>query len=440
VQAQSGWFSDDMQRIWIPVIAAGGAVAARALIHYYASRWMKRADTEQEARLVRSIESSSTPLLFLIALYLVLFSLPLDSKWIGTLQLVLAVTAIAVAVWAVSRILSIAAELWKARKPGMQAYIQPLRNLFTGITLLIGVGVTLKVLALDDVSGQGQRVIRMAGIMLGGYFAIKIVQIVIAKIESIVSSHDVTRAAESSRRAKTLGRVLNNLAWAVVVGIGATMVLSEFGIPVMGIVASAGIAGIALGLGAQNLVRDVIGGFFLILENQVRVGDVAIINGTGGSVEAINLRTIVLRDLRGAVHVFPNGGISHVSNLTKEWSRCVVDLPVSHEENIDRVLAILAEVGEELYADAALRPLILEKLEVLGVEDIGDVLITVRVAVKTLPLKQWIVARELRRKIKVRFDREGIKTFAKTESSVRRERSRKGTGGEPVQDNDPLAG
>jgi small conductance mechanosensitive channel len=222
-------------------------------------------------------------------------------------------------------------------------------------------------------------------------------------------------------------------------GVGIAMVLSEFGMPVMPFITGAGIAGIALGLGAQNLVRDVIGGFFLILENQVRVGDVAIINGTGGSVEAINLRTIVLRDLRGAVHIFPNGGIQHVSNLTKEWSRCVIDLPVANEEDVDRVLAVLAEVGEKFCADPEFKPLIIGKLEVLGVEDISDVLITVRVAVKTLPLKQWIVGRELRRRIKGRFDQEGIRTSSIAYPGMRRERSRK-FGGEPLPDNDPIAG
>jgi small conductance mechanosensitive channel len=320
----------------------------------------------------------------------------------------------------------------------MESYIHPLRALVSGIALLAGIAIAIKLLAID-LNEEGQRLTRIAGIALGGYFAIKIVQIVIAKLETIVSGRD--QAAEATRRANTLGRVLNNVTWAVVVGIGVTMVLSEFGMNIMPIITGAGIVGIALGLGAQNLVRDVIGGFFLILENQVRVGDVAIINGTGGSVEAINLRTIVLRDLRGTVHVFPNGGISHVSNLTKEWSRCVIDVPVSHEADVDRVIVVLAEIGDNLCADPQFKPLILDKPEVLGVEDISDVLVTMRVAVKTLPLKQWIVAREFRRRIKIRFDREGIKTFAATATDTgRRDRLRKSYSGEPLQDNDPMAG
>ncbi|HEX5000161.1 MAG TPA: mechanosensitive ion channel family protein [Terriglobia bacterium] len=396
-----------MRQVWFPLLAAVGAVVARALIHRYAMRW-KRPNAEQETRLVRAIESSSTPLLFLAALYLICSGLPLQRDTIHALQQGLGIAIIAVAVGAVSRILTIAADLWKSRNPSMDRYIHPIQALITGVTLLVGIAVALKVLALDFTE-EGQRLTRIAGIVLGAYFAIRIAQIVIAKLESIVAGHEGQPADEASRRARTLGRALNNVAWVMVVAISGIMALSEFGLNIMPIVTGAGIVGIALGLGAQNLVRDVIGGFFLILENQVRVGDVASINGTSGSVEAINLRTIVLRDARGAVHVFPNGGIQHVSNMTKEWSRCLIDLPLSYDQDIDRAIGVLAETGEEFAADPIFGPQTLERMEVFGVEDFGENSVTVRVAIKTLPLKQWMVGRELRRRIKTRFDREGIR-------------------------------
>jgi small conductance mechanosensitive channel len=186
------------------------------------------------------------------------------------------------------------------------------------------------------------------------------------------------------------------------------MVLTEFGMNITPIITGAGIAGLAVGFGAQNLVRDIISGFFLILEDQIRVGDVAVINGTSGLVEAIRLRTIVLRDLQGVVHVFPNGEVKQVSNMTKEWSRYVIDVGVAYKENVDRVIEVLKEIGHELRLDPNFAPLILEPLQVLGVDDFAESQVTIKIMIKTLPLKQWEVGRELRRRIKNTFDQKGI--------------------------------
>ena len=186
------------------------------------------------------------------------------------------------------------------------------------------------------------------------------------------------------------------------------MVLSEFNMDIMPIITGAGIAGLAIGFGAQNLVRDVISGFFLILEDQIRVGDVAQINGTGGVVEAIKLRTTVLRDLQGTVHIFPNGEIKQVSNMTKEFSYAVLDVGVAYKENVDAVMEVLKSIGEETKQDPAFGNLLMEPLEILGVDDFADSQVTIKIRVKTLPLKQWIVGRELRRRIKNTFDARGI--------------------------------
>jgi len=215
-------------------------------------------------------------------------------------------------------------------------------------------------------------------------------------------------AIEAEKRVKTLGNLLMKAASVAVFIIALMMILKEVGMDIAPIIAGAGIVGLAVGFGAQNLVRDVISGFFMIMENQVRVGDVAVINGTGGLVEEINLRTIVLRDLEGTVHVFPNGTINTLSNMSKGWSRYVVDVGVAYKENVDHVIQVLKEIGEGLSRDESFGPLILEPLQVLGVDDFGSSQVTIKCAIKTQPLKQWDVGRELRRRIKNTFDQKGI--------------------------------
>lgn len=164
-----------------------------------------------------------------------------------------------------------------------------------------------------------------------------------------------------------------------------------------------------MGFGAQSLVKDVISGFFLILENQVRVGDVAAINGTGGQVEAISLRTIVLRDGTGTVHVFPNGAITTLSNQTKDYSFYGIDLSLAYDEDPDRVIALIRGVGESLQQDRLFAASILAPIEVFGVDNFTETTMIVKFRIKTLPLKQWDVGRELRRRLLARLRDEGIK-------------------------------
>ena len=166
------------------------------------------------------------------------------------------------------------------------------------------------------------------------------------------------------------------------------MLMRELTIDVVPILTGAGIAGLAIGFGAQNLVRDVISGFFLILEDQVRVGDLARINGVAGSVEQINLRTIVLRDGEGAVQVFPNGTITALANLSKQFAYAVVDMRVAYNENIDRVLGTIREVGASMEKDPVWGPLVLAPLDVVGIESLADGAATIRVKFKTQPLNQ----------------------------------------------------
>ena len=217
---------------------------------------------------------------------------------------------------------------------------------------------------------------------------------------------------EWQRRASTLGGILTSVVTATVAFIAVLMALRELSIDIVPILTGAGIAGLAIGFGAQNLVRDVISGFFLILEDQVRIGDLARINGVPGTVEQIGLRTISLRDADGAVQVFPNGTITALANLSKQFAYATVDVRVAYDENFDRVVGTLREVGAGMEHDAAWGSLVLAPLDVVGVESLEGGAATVRVKFKTLPLNQGKVANELRRRIMATFVGRGIRPYA----------------------------
>jgi small conductance mechanosensitive channel len=216
---------------------------------------------------------------------------------------------------------------------------------------------------------------------------------------------------EWQRRASTLAGILSNVVTVSVSFIAILILLRQLSIDVVPILTGAGIAGLAIGFGAQNLVRDVISGFFLILEDQVRIGDIARINGISGSVEQINLRTIVLRDVDGAVQVFPNGTITALANLSKHFAFAVVDVRVSYREDIDRVFQTISEIGADMQRDSAWADLLLSPIEVSGVESLSDRFALVRVRFRTPPLKHGSVANELRRRIMKTFAAHKIRPF-----------------------------
>ncbi len=214
--------------------------------------------------------------------------------------------------------------------------------------------------------------------------------------------------SESVKRVETVTRLVRQgvyiLLWVTV----GMVILREMGMDIAPIIASAGIIGLAVGFGAQNLVRDVIAGFFIILENQVRVNDVAIINGTGGLVERINFRTLVLRDLGGVVHVFPNGSIDTLSNLTREWSAYIFDIGVAYKEDTDQVIEIMDKVGTELKDDSYFGPLMIEKPEIFGVDKFDNSAVVIKGRIRTKPIRQWEVGRQFLRRVKKAFDENGI--------------------------------
>tara|TARA_R110001606_G_scaffold348746_1_gene498449 strand:- start:91812 stop:92729 length:918 start_codon:yes stop_codon:yes gene_type:complete len=214
--------------------------------------------------------------------------------------------------------------------------------------------------------------------------------------------------SESQKRVETLIRLVRQAALILLWVTTLLILLKEIGIDVAPVLASAGIVGLAVGFGAQNLVRDFISGFFFILENQVRVGDVAIVNGTGGLVEQLNFRTIVLRDLGGVVHIFPNGTVSTLSNLTNDWSAYVFEIGVAYKENTDAVIEVMKGVGTEMKEDETLGHYMIEEPEIFGVDKLDNSAVIIKGRIKTQPIRQWLVGREYLRRIKLAFDKVGI--------------------------------
>ena len=253
--------------------------------------------------------------------------------------------------------------------------------------------------------------LRIVLIALVAYVAIRALRFGLGKLEQALLTwrerEDRERIA-NEKRVKTLTGMLETICLTLIWIIGIVMSLDQIGLDITPILAGAGIVGLAVGFGAQNLVRDIINGFFMILENQIRVGDVAVVNGTGGLVEAITFRTITLRDLSGTVHIFPNGTVTTLANMTKEWSAYVMEIGVAYKEDTDRVVEIMREVGEDLRQDPQVGKKMLEPIEIMGVDAFGESEVVIKARIKTLPIEQWSVGREYRRRLKKAFDRENI--------------------------------
>ena len=273
--------------------------------------------------------------------------------------------------------------------PVLEMFGEPLS---TGLRL-----TTLKLWLL----GSGLRILIVLTL---AYLLVSATSVVVSRLDKYLGTARTAPSPELAKRARTLGDLVGNVFRAVVVTIAGITILGDLGVNTGPILAGAGILGLAIGFGAQTLVKDVISGFFLILEDQVRIGDVAEINGTSGLVQAITLRTIVLRDVRGAMHVFPCGSVNTLANLTKDYAFALLDVQVHQRHDTDVVIKVLEDTAKTVEVDPTFAPSVLAPLEVLGVESLGDTGVTIRIRMKTLPQRQWDVARELRRRIKKAFE------------------------------------
>ena len=241
--------------------------------------------------------------------------------------------------------------------------------------------------------------LRIALISVTAYMVVRIGTAAARRFETEMSTGTGLDVIERTKRAQTLSRILEKTLSIVVIVIAGLMILRELRVDITPVLTGAGIVGLAVGFGAQTLVRDVISGFFLILEDQVRVGDSAVVNGTGGLVEAINLRTIVLRDEEGTVHVVPNGEIKTLANKSKDFAYHVISVGVGYQDDPDRVAQAIKDAGASLMTDPHFQPHILEPVDVYGVDALEADRIVVKARIKTVPQKQWLVGRELQKRI-----------------------------------------
>jgi small conductance mechanosensitive channel len=248
--------------------------------------------------------------------------------------------------------------------------------------------------------------IRVAVVLILAAAAAALSRLLISRLRDLLTREDP--ASEHAKRITTGTRVMQSLVVGVVSGLTLLEIMAELGVNLAPFLAAAGIGGLAVGFGAQTLVKDLISGFFLLLENQVRVGDVVLIGGTGGLVESMGFRTLTLRDLYGNVHVIPNGSVERVTNMTRDYSRYVFDIGVSYREDPDEVMAVIGEVGDEILRDPEFAPDILEPLEMLGVDRFAESAMIIRCRITTKPIKQWRVGREFNRRLKKAFDARGI--------------------------------
>jgi len=248
-------------------------------------------------------------------------------------------------------------------------------------------------------------------ILLLSYIAYQAIKVAIPRLveRSVTVSGKKSRAKEElAKRSQTLSRFLTT-ALGAVIGIAAVfMVLSEVGIDIAPLIAGAGVAGIAIGFGAQSLIKDYISGLFIILEDQYNKGDVAKIAGIAGLVEDVNLRRTVLRDLDGIVHSIPNGQITTTSNYTRDWARINLDISVGYSEDLERVMAVINRIGKELAEDKYFGKSIRTAPQALRVNKFGDSGIDIKILGETKPMKQWELTGELRKRLKKAFDEEEI--------------------------------
>ena len=266
-----------------------------------------------------------------------------------------------------------------------------------------------KLLFGNDLPNWLLLLISMANLILIGLIAL-VLGIFIKYFLKIISNKimDSDINEESKKRKKTLSRVIGYLLSIVLGAITVMLMLSVFGISIAPIIAAAGVAGIAVGFGAQSLVKDYFTGVILLLENQIRIGDVIEIAGKTGTVESLTLRYIRLRDGDGYVHYVPNGVIATVTNKTREFVYAVMDIGVAYSEDADRIMGIFKKIGDEIASDPQFSEKILEPIEIPGIQELADSAVIIRCKIKVKPMEQWVIQREFYRRIKMEFDKLGI--------------------------------
>jgi len=265
--------------------------------------------------------------------------------------------------------------------------------------------------ALEDwlptvVTWMAGRLPALVFILVGTWVALRVGRGLVGRLQRFLEGKSPEPG--EVRRIQTLAGIVRQVLRIVIVAVGALMFLFTLGVPVAPILTAAGIGGLAIGFGAQSLVKDVITGFFILLENQVRVGDIVQVTGIGGLVESVGIRTLRLRDLSGNVHIIPHGAVDKVTNLTKEFSMYLFEVGVAYREDPDEVIRVVQGIAEEMRGEPSWKGDILDPLETIGVDRFADSAVVIRFRFKTKPLRQWAVGREMNRRIWKKFNAVGI--------------------------------
>jgi moderate conductance mechanosensitive channel len=251
---------------------------------------------------------------------------------------------------------------------------------------------------------------RIALILLIAFILMRLLRLATDRLVRMSKSQELPQGMRA-QQLRTLASIINSVGVFVIFFFALMQLLSTFGVDMKPLLASAGIAGLAIGFGAQTLVKDVINGFFILIENQYDIGDVVRIAGVKGTVEDMTMRRTILRDADGTQHVIPNSEIKIVSNMTRDWAQVALHVPVAYDENSERVIMLLQEIGKELRNDLRFADLIVGDPEVPGIERVSGGEVEYLMLVKTLPgSAQYTVSRELRRRIKERFEKEKIRS------------------------------
>ena len=235
---------------------------------------------------------------------------------------------------------------------------------------------------------------------------IKVIKVASNRLSSIFLKKRTDE--ESEKRAKTLASVIQNFLIILAIVVAAITIIGQLGIEIAPLLATAGIAGVAIGFAGQSLIKDIINGFFLLLWDQIRVGDYVQLSDKRGLVEMINLKMTIIRDFNGNVHYIPNGSIDVVTNMTKDYSRYLFEIGVAYREDVDEVIEVIKEVDGELRKDPDFRDDILEPIEIFGLDEFADSALIIKARTTTKPLKQWRIKREFNKRLKKKFDQMDI--------------------------------
>ena len=403
----------------IVVVFCGLAWFIRFALEKWGKKYTQKTATKLDDAILSVMQKPVIIIVVLLGFYIAVRTLPQDNDvWLYTLKglaTALSLLGIFSAVVFLDTIIK-----WYRRKATAEKITAGLSTRLISLcwVLMILAAIWLAVMAVLSIWGMDVSIVtgwlgeygwRIALIIIIGVLAI----IAVGEIIPRVVVRTLTRRpgetkAEVKKRSDTLAKVLVSTSQVFIVFIAIFMILSELQIDIAPILAGAGVVGIAIGFGAQGLVKDLVAGFFIIIENQYRVGDIVKIADVGGIVESISLRRTVLRDLDGIVHVVPNGEIRVANNLTKELSRINFNVSVGYGEDLDNVISVINRVGEKLAEDPEWKDFVLSAPKVLRVDNFGDSGIDIRVAGDTQPMRQWDVAGQFRLRLKRAFDKEGI--------------------------------